>query len=53
MDLAPDLNEFVGSLSAHRVEFQIVGAYALALHGSPGFTWDLVHAPVSTASTSM
>ncbi len=41
MDLAPDFNEFVGSLNAHGVEFLIVGAYALALHGSPRFTGDL------------
>ena len=30
MDLAPDFNEFIGSLNAHGVEFLIVGAYALA-----------------------
>jgi hypothetical protein len=41
MDLAPDFNEFIGSLNAHGVEFLIVGAYALALHGSPRFTGDL------------
>jgi len=41
MDLAPDFDEFIGSLSAHGVEFLIVGAYALALHGAPRFTGDL------------
>lgn len=41
MDLAPDFNEFIGCLTARRVEFLIVGAYALALHGSPRFTGDL------------
>jgi hypothetical protein len=41
MDLAPDFNEFIGSLSAHGVEFLIVGAYALAIHGAPRFTGDL------------
>lgn len=41
MDLAPDFDEFIASLTAHRVEFLIVGAYALALHGAPRFTGDL------------
>jgi hypothetical protein len=41
MELAPDFNEFVGSLNAHHVEFLVVGAYALALHGAPRFTGDL------------
>jgi hypothetical protein len=41
MDLAPDFDEFIGSLTAHGVEFLIVGAYALALHGVPRFTGDL------------
>jgi len=30
MDLAPDFDEFIASLTAHGVEFVIVGAYALA-----------------------
>ncbi len=41
MDLAPDFNEFFGLLNAHRVEFVVVGAYALALHGAPRYTGDL------------
>lgn len=41
MDLAPDFDEFIGSLNAHGVEFLIVGAHALALHGAPRFTGDL------------
>lgn len=41
MDLAPDFDEFIGSLTAHGVEFLVVGAYALALHGAPRFTGDL------------
>jgi hypothetical protein len=41
MDLAPDFDEFIASLIAHRVEFLIVGAYALAFHGAPRFTGDL------------
>ncbi len=41
MDLAPDFDEFIGSLNAQSVEFLIVGAYALAFHGAPRFTGDL------------
>ena len=41
MDLAPDFDEFIGSLTAHGVEFVVVGAYALAFHGAPRFTGDL------------
>ncbi len=41
MELAPDFDEFIGSLIAHGVEFLVVGAYALALHGAPRFTGDL------------
>jgi hypothetical protein len=41
MDLAPDFDEFIESLIVHGVEFLIVGAYALAVHGAPRFTGDL------------
>ena len=41
MDLAPDFNEFCGLLTAHAVEFVVVGAHALAFHGAPRFTGDL------------
>ncbi len=41
MDLAPDFSEFFDSLIAQRVEFVVVGAYALALHGAPRYTGDL------------
>jgi hypothetical protein len=41
LDLAPDFDEFIGSLTAHGVEFVIVGAYALAFHGALSFTGDL------------
>jgi hypothetical protein len=34
MDLAPDFDEFIGSLNVHDVEFLIVGAYALAFSTS-------------------
>jgi hypothetical protein len=38
MELAPDFDEFIASLTAHGVEFVVVGAYALAFHGAPRFT---------------
>ena len=41
MDLAPDFREFCASLNVHGVEFVVVGAHALALHGVPRFTGDL------------
>ena len=41
MDLAPDYSAFFASLIAHRVEFVVVGAYALAAHGAPRFTGDI------------
>jgi hypothetical protein len=41
MELAPDFDEFIGLLTAHGVEFVVVGAYALAYHGAPRFTGDL------------
>jgi hypothetical protein len=41
LNLAPDFNEFIGSLIARDVEFVVVGAYALAFHGVPRFTGDL------------
>ena len=31
----PRFDEFIGCLTAHGVEFVIVGAYALAIHGAP------------------
>jgi hypothetical protein len=41
LDLAPDFSEFCALLRARHVEFVIVGAHALAFHGSPRFTGDL------------
>jgi hypothetical protein len=41
MELAPDFNEFFELLNAHRVEYVLVGGYALALHGAPRYTGDL------------
>lgn len=41
MDLAPDFSEFFALLTDRRVEFVVVGGYALALHGAPRYTGDL------------
>ena len=41
MNLAPDFDEFCALLSAHGVDFVVIGAYALAFHGAPRFTGDL------------
>lgn len=41
MELEPDFSEFCSLLNAHRVEFVVVGAYALAFHGAPRFTGDI------------
>lgn len=41
VELARDFDEFFGSLTAHDVEFVVVGAYALAFHGAPRFTGDI------------
>jgi hypothetical protein len=40
MTLEPDFADFLDALARHRVEFVIVGAYALAHHGSPRATRD-------------
>ena len=39
--LNPDFRDFLRALAAEGVEFVIVGAYALALHGVPRYTGDL------------
>ncbi len=41
MKLQQDLREFVERLSAENVDFVIVGADALAVHGHPWYTGDL------------
>jgi hypothetical protein len=41
VELARDFDEFFSCLTAHNVEFVIIGAYALAFHGVPRFTGDI------------
>lgn len=36
-----DFREFAESLTAHRVEYLVVGGYALAAHGHPRYTGDI------------
>ena len=39
--LSRDFKEFVASLNANRVEYLVVGGYAMAMHGRPRHTGDL------------
>lgn len=41
MEAQPDFRELLALFNAHRVEYMIVGGYALAFHGAPRFTGDL------------
>ncbi len=41
MEVQRDFKELLESFNANRVEYVIVGAYALAFHGAPRFTGDL------------
>ena len=41
MPLSKDLREFVELLNANKVEYLVVGAFAVAFHGVPRYTADL------------
>lgn len=41
MVLSKDFKEFVASLNDHKVEYLVVGGYAVAFHGHPRYTKDL------------
>jgi hypothetical protein len=41
MEVQPDFRELLELFNAHRVDYLIVGGYALAFHGAPRFTGDL------------
>lgn len=41
MEIQRDFKELLGLLNAHRVEYIVVGGYALAFHGVPRYTGDL------------
>jgi len=41
MTLAEDFEDFIKLLNRHKVEYMVVGGYALAFHGKPRHTGDL------------
>jgi len=41
LNLSPELAEFVGLCLSSKVDFLLVGGYALAFHGAPRFTEDI------------
>lgn len=41
MEVQKDFREFLALLNAHKVDFIIVGGYALAFHGAPRYTGDI------------
>jgi hypothetical protein len=41
MEIQKDFKELLELLNAHKVEYVIVGGYALAFHGAPRFTGDI------------
>jgi hypothetical protein len=41
MEVQPDFRDVLASLNAHKVDYVIVGAHALAFHGAPRYTGDM------------
>lgn len=41
MEVQPDFKDLLELLNAHKVEYMIVGGYALAFHGAPRYTGDI------------
>ncbi|MBI4548815.1 MAG: nucleotidyltransferase [Ignavibacteriae bacterium] len=41
MELSKDFKEFIKLLNEHKVQYLVVGGYAVALHGHPRYTKDL------------
>lgn len=41
MEVQPDFKELLALLNEHKVDYLIVGGYALAFHGAPRFTGDI------------
>ncbi len=41
MEPQPDFKELLALFNARRVEYLVVGAYALAFHGAPRYTGDI------------
>lgn len=41
MEVQPDFRDLLALLNKHKVEYMIVGGYALAFHGAPRYTGDI------------
>lgn len=41
MDIGKDFKEFIELLNKHKVEYLVVGGYAVAMHGYPRYTGDI------------
>ena len=41
MEVQPDFRDLLALLNTHKVDYMIVGAYALAFHGAPRYTGDI------------
>lgn len=41
MTLEPDFEDFISFLNKHKVEYLVIGGYAMAFHGRPCYTGDL------------
>jgi hypothetical protein len=41
MEVQPDFRGLLALLNAHKVDYMIVGAYALAFHGPPRYTGNI------------
>ncbi|MCC5845853.1 MAG: hypothetical protein JJU05_16520 [Verrucomicrobia bacterium] len=41
MELNKDFKEFLELLNKHRVDYMVVGGFALAFHGAPRYTGDI------------
>jgi hypothetical protein len=41
MEVQPDFRDVLASLNAHKVDYLVVGAHALAFHGAPRYTGDM------------
>ncbi len=41
MEAQKDFKELLGLFNEHKIEYMVVGAYALAYHGAPRFTGDI------------
>ena len=41
MELSQDFKEFIQLLNVHKVEYLVVGGYAVAIHGFPRTTGDI------------